>query len=278
MIPPGLSGPLGGAGDTGEPDAQLAAALRAWRTDPTPGARAEALAALVTARVFAAITATSTAEHVEPGTGLRAESSAEMALLTLVGSAGGRAVPLFLDAGGAVGFRPGARPVALPASDACTAALQDGAVAVLVDPPGAALVVSGAELGELAAGRVPIARTALSSHRTTAALVTPVDVDPALVAAVTEALHPEPVRAARLLQGPDGLVLGLVPTQDLGAAELAALAARVLPRLAGSLPAAGLDVAVVGPEGPGLALALAPPRRDATAPDPPRRRWLRRGR
>jgi len=265
---PGQPGPLDRPHDTGEPDAQLAAALAAWEQDPTPAARAEALAALVGSRVFAAITAASTAEHVEPGTGLRAESSAEMALLTLVGSSGGRAVPLFLDAGGAVGFRPGARPVALPAPDACAAALQDGAVAVLVDPAAAALVVSGAELGELAAGRVPIARTALSSHRTTAALGTPVEVDPALVTALTGALRPEPVLAARLLAGPDGLVLGLVPAGDLGPAGLAALAARVLPRLAGALPAAGLDVAVVGPEGPGLVVAL----------DRPRRRWFRRGR
>ena len=82
------------------------------------------------------ITATSTAEHVEAGTGLRAESSAEMALLSLVGSAGGLAVPLFLDAAGPVAFRPGARPVPLPAPEACGAALQDGAVAVLLDPPG----------------------------------------------------------------------------------------------------------------------------------------------
>ena len=45
----------------------------------------------------AAITATSTAEHVEAGTGLRAESSAEMALVSLVASDGARAIPAFAD-------------------------------------------------------------------------------------------------------------------------------------------------------------------------------------
>ena len=132
--------------DGGKPDPRLAAALLDWSRQPGGPARAEVLAALVGARVFVAITATSTAEHVEAATGLRAESSAELALLSLIGSAGGRAVPLFLDAAGAVAFRAGARPVPLPARAACGAALQDGAVAVLVDPPGAALVLTGAEL------------------------------------------------------------------------------------------------------------------------------------
>ena len=268
--------------DTGGPDERLLAALKAWSAatssgDAVPAARAEVLAALAGARVFAAITATSTAEHVEPGTGLRAESSAEMALLTLVGSAGGRAVPLFLDAGGAAGFRPGARPVPLPAPDACTAALQDGAVAVLVDPPGAAFVLGGAELAALAGGRVAISGTGLSSRRTSEQLRTPQVVDPTLVQALTAALQPEPVRAARLLDGPDGQVLGLVPADSMSPGELAALAARVLPRLAGALPPEGLDVAVVSVDGPGhdIPLTQEPVAQErATA----RWRWLRPGR
>lgn len=254
--------------DTGSADPRLAAALTAYAAAGTGPARAEALAAVAGARLFAAVTATSTAEHVAAGTGLRAESSAEMALLTLVGSAGGRAVPLFLDAGGAVAFRPGARPVPLPGPEACAAALEDGAVAVLVDPPGAALVITGADLRELAGGRVPVAGAPLSSARTAQALTAPAEVDETLLGALADALRDEPVRAARLLTGPDGpvlgVVLGVVADAPLAAGQLAALAARVLPRT--GVP--DLALAAVAPDGPGLPVPL---RRRA--------RWgLRRGR
>lgn len=250
--------------DTGSADPRLAAALVALRATGAPAARAEALAAVAGARLFAAVTATSTAEHVEAGTGLRAESSAEMVLLTLVGSAGGRAVPLFLDAGAAVAFRPGARPVPLLGAEACAAALEDGAVAVLVDPPGAALVVSGPDLRELAAGRVPVAGAPLSTARTATALTAPAAVDDAVLGAVAAALRDEPVRAARLLAGPDGPVLGVVADPALSPAQLAALAARVLPRAG----VADLALAEVPADGPGVPV---PVRR--------RRRWgLRPGR
>ena len=250
--------------DTGRADPRLAAALEAYAGTGTAAARAEALAAVAGARLFAAVTATSTAEHVDAGTGLRAESTAEMALLTLVGSAGGRAVPLFLDAGAAVAFRPGARPVPLPGPEACAAALEDGAVAVLVDPPGAALVVTGTDLRELAAGRVPVPGAPLSTARTATALGAPADADGALLCGLAAALRDEPVRSARLLAGPDGPVLGVVADGALTPAQLAALAARVLPRA--QVP--DLALAEVPADGPGLPVPL---RR--------RRRWsLRRGR
>ncbi len=250
--------------DTGAADPRLAAALAQYAVTGSDAARGEALAALAGARLFAAVTATSTAEHVEAGTGLRAESTAEMALLTLVGSAGGRAVPLFLDAGTAVAFRPGARPVGLPGPEACAAALEDGAVAVLVDPPGAALVVTGSDLRELADGRVPVAGAPLSTARGAVALSAPSRADQALLDVLADALRGEPVRAARLLAGPDGPVLGVVADGSLAPAQLAALAARVLPRA--QVP--DLAVAQVPPQGPGIPVAL---RR--------RGRWgLRRGR
>ena len=247
-------------GDTGAADPRLAAALAAPGVRRPGAARAEVLAALAGARVFAAITAIGTAEHVDAGTGLRAESTAEMALLTLVGSAGGRAVPLFLDAVSAVGFRPGARPVPLRGPEACRAALEDGAVAVLLDPPGTALPVTGAELRELAGGRVPVAGAALSSRLTDEPLSRPADVGTDLLVRLADALRSEPVRAARVLQGPDGLVVGVVPDGALGPAALTALASRVLPRV--GEPA--LAVAVVPPAGPGVRVPLR------------RRRWGRR--
>ncbi|MGI8536549.1 MAG: SseB family protein [Mycobacteriales bacterium] len=242
--------------DGGAPDPRLAAALAAWTAASSSATAAEVHAAFAGARVYAAITATSTGERVDERTGLLAESSAELALLTLVGSAGGRAVPLFLDVGAVVGFRAGARPLPLPGPDACTAALQDGAVAVLLEPSGAAFVVTGSALADLAAGRVPIAGTTLSSRRTAGGLTHPRDGNPALVRALADALTDEPVRAARLLAGPDGPVLGLVPEHPLDAAALTALAARVLQRLSAVLPPEGLDLAVVAPTGPGLPVRL----------------------
>jgi len=228
--------------DSGGSDVRLAAALALHTASPGISTRAEVLAALVGARVFVAITANSTAEHVDDGTGLPAGSCTEMALLTLVGSAGGRAVPLFLDAGSAVAFREGARPVPLRAPEACGAALDDGAVAVLVDPPGAALVVRGAELVELAAGRVPIAGTGLSSRRADAELEPAIDVDPTLVNALGVALHNEKAGPARLLRGPAGLVLAV--EGPLSPAALASLAARLLPAVREVLPPGGLDLSV----------------------------------
>lgn len=258
--------------DDGLADPDLAAALSAWSAGASPGLQAQVLAALCSARVFVAVTATSTAEHVDPVTGLPAESSAEMAVLTILGSAGGRALPVFLDAAGPIAFRPGARPVPLPGPEACAAALQDGAVAVLVDPAGAGFVLTGAGLGDVAAGRVPIAGTALSTRRSAAVLTVPDRVEPELLSAVAAALRDEPVRAARMLAGPDGPVLGVVPDRPLDPARLAALAARVLPRLAHVLPPDGLDLAVVPECGPGVSLELSP-RRQAH-----RTGWLRRGR
>jgi hypothetical protein len=250
---------LPGVRDDGLADPAVTAALQEWAADRTSATRAAALTGLVGARVFAAVTARSTAEHVDPGTGLRAESTAEMALVTLAGSSG-RGVPVFLDVPSLLAFDPGARPVRLSVPEACTAALQDGAVAVLVDPPGAALVLAGPELAELAQGRVPVPGAPLSARSSRAALTTPADPDSDLMRQLSAALRDEPVKAARLLDGPDGPVLGVVPDRPLDPAALAALAGRIAPRL--DRP---LDLAVVPPDGPGV-------------PVPGRRRWLRRGR
>jgi hypothetical protein len=241
--------------DTGRADPAVAAALAAWSAEPTPRTRARALAALAPARVFAAVTARSTGEHVQP----RADSTAEMALVTLAGSTG-RAVPLFLDVAGVIAFADGARPVPLDLPQACSAALDDGAVAVVVDPSGGGLLLSGPELPELAAGRIPVPGAALSARTTTAALTTPARRDEPLLTLLAAALRGEPVRAARMLDGPDGPVLGVVPEADLPPAALAALAGRLAPRL--DRP---LDLAVVASAGPGHVVPLG-------------RRGFRRGR
>ncbi|MEX2288842.1 MAG: SseB family protein [Mycobacteriales bacterium] len=248
--------------DTGLADAALATALRGWAAAPSPTARARVLAALATARVFAAVVARSTAEHVGTGTaehvgtgtgtgtGRRTNSTAEMSLVTLAGSSG-RGVPVFLDVPGVTGFSDGARPVPLTGTQACSAALDAGAVAVVVDPAGAGFVLSRSELAELATGRVPVPGTALSTRSTTGPLVTPTYVDSDLLHTLSRALRGEPLRAARLLEGPDGPVLGIVPRRDLSAAALAALAARLAPYLA-----APLDLTVVPDHGPGVAVPV----------------------
>ena len=230
--------------DTGLADPALAAALGEWAAVRTPTTRARVFALLPTTRVFAAVTARSTAEHVDPATGLRAESTAEMALVTLAGSTG-RGIPVFLDVPGVIGFVEGARPVPLTVAEVCRAALDDGAVAVLVDPPGAAFAITGAELTELAAGRTPVpGAPALSARTSAAALTHPVDPDPVLLGALATALHGEDVDA-RLLDGPDGPVLGVIGRRS--PAELATLAARLAPRLPRPL-----DLAAVDEHGPGV--------------------------
>lgn len=258
--------PLASSGvqDTGLADPAVVAALGEWAAAPGPRTRARALSVLATARVFAAVTARSTAEHVDAGTGLRAESTAEMALVTLAGSTG-RGVPVFLDVPSVTGFADGARPVPLTVPQACAAARDDGAVAVVVDPQGASLILVGEELLELAAGRVPVPGARLSARHSTEQLRAPATApDPRLLRELGGALSSEPVRAARLLDGPDGPVLGVVPNAPLDPAGLAALAQRLAQRLAPRLTAP-LDLAVVAPGGPGAVVPL-------------RRGWLRRGR
>lgn len=231
--------------DTGTADARLARAVSAY--DGSSAAHAEVLAALVDARVLAPVTATATAEHVEAGTGLRAESSAELAVVLLAGADGERALPVFTSTEAMRRWRLDVRPVALSGPEAAQAAAEQGATALVVDT-----AVTVRELQDLATGWVPVAGTGLTARAGETSLVEPAAAPAPLVAALREALAPERLRSARLLQGPDGLVLGVAARAVPSPAELAALAHRLLGRLGDALPAAGLDVTVVPPRGPGL--------------------------
>jgi hypothetical protein len=227
--------------DDGSADPRLLAAVE-------QGTAAEVLAALAGARVFAGIAATSTAEHVTEH-GLRAESTAEMAVLLLAVD-GDRALPVFTSVGALRRWRLDARPVPLTGPQACQAALDEGASAVVVD---SAVTVQGDELRSLASGWVPVAGAALASRRVDTELTHPsAPVSAELVEALREALAGERLRAARLLEGPDGLVLGVAPRRPLAAVELAALAHRVMTRLGDALPPEGLDLAQVAVRGPGI--------------------------
>jgi len=240
--------------DDGAPDPRLARALAA--DDGSPAARGEVLAALAGARVFLALSAQALGTQESAVLGLRQESSAQMSLLSLVSAAGARALPAFLDGHEVQRWRAGARPVPVAGPLACRTALEDGAQALLLDPAGAAVVVDAAVLRELAEGRVPVPGAGLSTRAVQAELGPAPPAPAALLAALGAALRPEPVVAARLLAGPDGPVLGLAPSAPLRPAELAALAQRVRSRLGEDLPAGGLDLAVVPPEGVGEPVPL----------------------
>ena len=244
--------------DTGEADPRLAAALS--RGTATPADLAALHAALIAARVLVPLTAIAAQTRITEH-GLRAESKADMALMTLVVD-GESALPVFSSLAQLLSWHPAARPIPMSGAQACQSALEQGAVAIVLDPAGAALTVRA--LADLARGWVPVAGADLAVRHTTAELTALAhSPDPLLVAALVAALEPERLSAARLLQGPDGLVLGVLPRSDTDPGALAALAARVVGRLGAALPAEGLDLAVVPELGPGLDLLR-------------RRGWLRR--
>ncbi|HVM26182.1 MAG TPA: SseB family protein [Mycobacteriales bacterium] len=248
--------------DDGSPDPRLTDALHRWTAAPDPALRAEVLAALVDARVFLALAARAVSTAESATTGLVAEREADMALLSVQRTDGARALPVFTDGHAVQRWRDEARPVPVPGRLACATARDDAASALLLDPGTAAFVVDAAELATLADGGVPVPGSTVSTHRTRATLSAPAEPpDDQLLRALTGALADEPVRAARLLDGPDGPVLGVVPAGSPTPAELAGLADRVARRLGDVLPSAGLDLAAVPAAGPGVVVPLPPARR-----------------
>jgi len=237
------------AGDDGSADPRLLAAVAG--ADGSAAAEGELLAALAGARVFLALAAEALGHEPSAVAGLRQESAARMSLLSVLSPSGARALPAFLDGHQVQRWRPQARPVPAAGPLACRAVLEDGAQALLLDPLGTAVAVSGEPLAELAAGRVPVPGAALSTRRGQVELADGRPAAPALLAALSRALAPEGLQAARLLAGPDGPVLGVTPRTGAGSPgppELAALAARVRERLGDALPPDGLDLAVL-PDG-----------------------------
>lgn len=261
----------GGSRDAGGCDPRLSQALGAAGSTPN---RAAVLAALLDARVFATITATATGERrtaAASATGERpamtgSESQAQMAIVLLAAPDGARALPVFSDLLALRTWRPDARPVPLTGGQACAAALEQHAVALVLDPGVRDITIDGQELPSLARGWVPIPGSSLAARRGGAVDGEALDVPAPLFAALHRAVAPEDLRAARLLPGPDGPVLGVAPSHPLDPAALAALAARVLDRLGPDLPPDGLDLTVIPDDGPGLVLL----------PTPGVRRWHRR--
>jgi hypothetical protein len=146
--------------------------------------------------------------------GLRAEKETEMALPTLIGNDGRKAVIAFTGADAVRRWRADARPVPVPAARLWPAVAAEQADAVVIDVAGPVpLVIEGARLRALAGGAPPPL-----PHQ-----------DPdirAQVAAVTADFTLEP-------GGEDADLTIIVKAPDLAAARVAAeaIAARLAPRL-----------------------------------------------
>ncbi|MGH8870130.1 MAG: SseB family protein [Actinomycetes bacterium] len=177
----------GFAGDAGEADPALARALADHAAGHVDTYAVHA--ALSAARVLVPVVAVPSEPGREPASGQGSEPSTDMAVVTLVGRDGSRALPVFTCTDTLAGWRADARPVPVEARHAALAAYAEDARAVLVDPGGPVRhVVSGPALRALAEGRPHL----------------PPAADPDVTAAV-----------ARALDGLEGLVgHRLEPSQD----------------------------------------------------------------
>lgn len=92
------------------------------------------LSALADSRLLIPVVAVLTEDEVVDG--LKREKESDMALPTLVGADGRRGVLGFTSLAALAQWRPDARPVAVRFRDACVAALDEGADAVIVDVAG----------------------------------------------------------------------------------------------------------------------------------------------
>jgi len=158
-VPELITGGLGDPSDHGDADPQVAAALAAFAAGR--GSEHATLAALARARLLVPVVAVLTEAAPVDGTpagpggapGLRREKASEMALPTLLGSDGRRAVLAFTCLPSLTGWRPDARPVPVTAGQVWQAGVQE-ASAVVIDIAGPVpFAVDGARLAALAEGR-----------------------------------------------------------------------------------------------------------------------------
>jgi hypothetical protein len=195
------------AGDSGEADPAVTAVLAAYAA----GAATEhaVLTAVAASRLLVPVVAV-LAEANDDGT----EKETEMALPTLIGNDGRKAVIAFTGAGTVKRWRPDARPVPVPAARLWPAVASEQADAVVIDVAGPVpLVIEGARLRALASGAPPPFPYEDPDIR-------------AQVAAVTDDFTLEP-------GDQDADLTITMKTPDLGAARAAAeaIAARLAPRL-----------------------------------------------
>jgi hypothetical protein len=137
------------AGDTGEADPAVAAALAAYAA----GAATEhfVLTAVAASRLLVPVVAVLAAAHAD-GT----EKETEMALPTLIGNDGRKAVIAFTATETVKRWRADARPVPVPAPRLWPAVESERAAAVVIDVAGPVpLVIEGARLRALGRGEPP---------------------------------------------------------------------------------------------------------------------------
>lgn len=188
--------------DDGSADPAVAATLDAYRA--RTGSEHDVVVAIAAARLLVPVVA----------------DGGDMALPTLVGRDGRRAVLAFTSADAIAAWRADARPVPVGARKVCLAALDEDAAAVIVDVAGPVPVtISGARLAALAAGEPPPAP----------------DRDPDVLAAVHAAAGEEPdVTRVRVAPADTAdLTVELRTTSD---PDRQALARRVAARLNAALP------------------------------------------
>ena len=220
--------------DDGSAGPQVTAALAAYAAGQ--GSEHAVLAALDSARLMVPVVALPAAEDAPGPDGPRREKSSEMALPTVIGGDGRAALPAFTSAASLARWRPGARPVPVPAAQVWQSGASE-ASAVVIDIAGPVpFAVDGARLAALAQGRPPP-----QPHE-----------DPDVTALAREALAAEPVIAGyRLQPGTDGtdLTLLLVPVPGHGPGEVRDAAQRAGQRLmggAGDRLRRGIQIAVAG--------------------------------
>lgn len=209
----------------------MTAALAAYAAGQ--GSEHAVLAALDSARLMVPVVAVLAAEDASAPGGLRREKSSEMALPTVIGSDGRAALPAFTSAASLARWRPGARPVPVPAAQVWKSGAKE-ASAVIIDIAGPVpFAVDGARLAALAQGRA----------------APPPHEDPDVMALAHEALLAEPaIGGYRLLPGEGGtdLTLLLVPVPGRSQEEVRDAAQRAAQRLmgAGDRVRRGIQVAI----------------------------------
>ncbi|MGO1975344.1 MAG: SseB family protein [Propionibacteriaceae bacterium] len=144
-------------GDDGSASAELREALRQVAEGDEPTTYLSAVAQLCAERILVPVVATATrVGEAPPGggrAGLVSDKEAEMAVVMLQAQDGRRAMVAFTGEDSMTAWNAEARPVPATIDRAAQAALDDGAVAVLIDLDGPyPLVLEGEVLDHLSAG------------------------------------------------------------------------------------------------------------------------------
>lgn len=226
------------ADDDGSADPALTEALEAWQSAPSASeARPRLLAALAGARLFVPVVAV-LGESETDEAGLRRDKTSDMAVPTLTGPDGRKALPVFTSTATLARWRSDARPVAVPLRQALHALAQEGADTLVLD-------LAGPVTHQLTGGSL----RALAEGRTSAA---PAD-DPSVAEALRQVLAADPeVRGAHLAPGGEGSD-GTLALALASGAEPQGVARRIAERLAAdevlrSRLEHGLDLAVLPPD------------------------------